>query len=165
MSSDDRLTGALRAMAAEDAVLGASQAVDARLHAEFRAAAAGARAAARRVRLVRLATAAALVTAIGFPSWRLSRRSVQVSIVANAGAPGAKTSEIVTDFMPLPYSGVPVSNAQIVRLEVPRSALVSFGLTPPDAPQATEPGDTVLADVVVGDDGLARAVRFVRSGP
>jgi len=163
VSSDDRLTGALKAMAAEDAALGASEAVAARLRAGFRAASADERAARRRVRLVRLATAAALVTAIAFPSWRLSRRGVQDSSTANAG--GARAFEVVTDFMPLPYSGVPVSDAQIVRLAVPRSALASFGLAPPDASAVSASGDTVLADVVVGDDGLARAVRFVRTGP
>jgi len=42
---------------------------------------------------------------------------------------------------------------------VPATALVSFGL----APNGFREGDgTVQADVLVGDDGLARAVRFVR---
>lgn len=70
-------------------------------------------------------------------------------------------NEVATDFMPLPYSAVPLTNGQIVRLEVPRSALVSFGLLPVDSVDRA-PGGTVLADVIVGDDGLARAVRFVR---
>jgi len=65
--------------------------------------------------------------------------------------------------MPLTYSGVPISGGQVVRLEVPRTALAAFGLT---ADAQTAPStDTVLADVVVGDDGLARAVRFVHSSP
>jgi hypothetical protein len=49
----------------------------------------------------------------------------------------------------------------MVRLAVPRTALAAFGLTPLESPDRVSTG-TVLADVLVGDDGLARAVRFVR---
>jgi hypothetical protein len=44
-------------------------------------------------------------------------------------------------------------------MQVSRSALASFGVAPPGG-DLTSP--SVLADVVIGDDGLARAVRFVR---
>ena len=54
------------------------------------------------------------------------------------------------------YSNVPVTNGHTVRLELPQAALTSFGLEADDA------SGTVLADVLVGQDGLARAVRFVR---
>ena len=54
-----------------------------------------------------------------------------------------------------------MSDGQIVRLEVSRAALASFGLTPIDALDGSASG-TALADVLVGADGLARAVRFVR---
>lgn len=67
--------------------------------------------------------------------------------------------EASTAFMPLPYSGVPLTDGHIVRMEVPRSSLVSFGLMPPDSLDSLSSG-TVLADVLVGDDGLARAVRL-----
>ena len=73
----------------------------------------------------------------------------------------ARVAEVTTDFMPLAYSRVPSTNLQVVRLAVPRTALISFGLTPPEPLDGTFT-DTVLADVLVGDDGLARAVRFVR---
>jgi hypothetical protein len=66
--------------------------------------------------------------------------------------------------MPLVYSGVPIVDGHVVRMEVPRASLVSFGLVPVDSAdgaQGTSSG-TVLADVIVGEDGLARAVRFVR---
>jgi hypothetical protein len=46
-------------------------------------------------------------------------------------------------------------------MEVPRVALTSFGVTPADSLNGSRPG-TVLADVLIGEDGLARAVRFVR---
>ena len=54
------------------------------------------------------------------------------------------------------YSNVPVTNGHTIRLELPQAALTSFGLEADDA------SATVLADVLVGQDGLARAVRFVR---
>ena len=66
--------------------------------------------------------------------------------------------------MPLAYGGIVSMNVQVVRLAVPRTALVSFGLTRPE-PLERASADTVLADGLVGDDGLARAVRFVRPAP
>ena len=73
-----------------------------------------------------------------------------------SGSPAEEASE----FFPLAYSTVPATDGRIVRLEVPVDVLAAFGL---DAVDSTHrPLDAVLADVVVGEDGLARAVRFVR---
>lgn len=71
-----------------------------------------------------------------------------------------KSDEIATDFIPLVNgeSLAQLDSGQIVRVELPRSALMSFGL-PMDMDRANEP---IKADVVVGNDGLARAIRFVR---
>ena len=69
-------------------------------------------------------------------------------------------SELSTEFMPLRETrGLPPSESgQVIRIEMPRSALAYFGL-----PMAFEqPGQKVKADVLVADDGLARAIRFVR---
>jgi hypothetical protein len=68
--------------------------------------------------------------------------------------------EVTTDFIPLrETSGLPPSESgQVIRIEMPRSALAYFGL-----PVASElPGQKVKADVLMADDGLARAIRFVR---
>jgi hypothetical protein len=70
------------------------------------------------------------------------------------------TPEIATDFIPLVQGDSLnlMESGQLVRVELPRSALVSFGL-----PMNMERADQrVKADVVVGNDGLARAIRFVR---
>ena len=166
MSNDDLLlTAALRGVAEEDERAGASEAVAARLRAEFHAVSGAARLRqgyGGRARLWRygamVAAAAALVAAVTVTTLRW--QSTQPA----PAPPALESHEIVTDFMPLTYSDVPFSGGQLVRLQVPRTALASFGLTPPDASQ-TPSTDTVLADVIVGDDGLARAVRFVRSGP
>ena len=74
--------------------------------------------------------------------------------------PDNKPTEIATDFIPLMdrTSVEQMDGGQVMRVELPRSALISFGL-PMDMERATE---RVKADVLVGNDGLARAIRFVR---
>jgi hypothetical protein len=69
-------------------------------------------------------------------------------------------AEVTTDFIPLrETSGLPPSESgQVIRIEMPRSALSYFGL--PVA--SVQPGQKVKADVLMADDGLARAIRFVR---
>ena len=66
--------------------------------------------------------------------------------------------EITTDFFPMMgNSSEPLESGRMVRVELPRSALVSFGL-PMNMERAHEP---IKADVLLGDDGMARALRFV----
>jgi hypothetical protein len=68
--------------------------------------------------------------------------------------------EIATDFMPLRYLNPATlqDGGQIVRVELPRSALVNFGL-PVNMDRYNE---KVKADVLLGVDGLAHAIRFVQ---
>jgi hypothetical protein len=49
----------------------------------------------------------------------------------------------------------------MVRIELPRRSLAAFGLL--SAEETSAGRGTVLADVIVGEDGLARVVRFVRT--
>jgi hypothetical protein len=75
-------------------------------------------------------------------------------------AQAAAAQEVATEFIPLVQAG-PYTQAEeghLVRVELPRSALASFGL--PVNVEAT--GDRVKADVLMGQDGIARAIRFVR---
>lgn len=51
----------------------------------------------------------------------------------------------------------PLESGSLVRMELPVSILPSLGMTPPATGHATE----VTADVIVGQDGLPRAVRLV----
>jgi hypothetical protein len=146
------LADGLHAVAEDDEQLGASHAVGLRLLAEVQAIANARR---RRTAVVSLGVAAALLAAIAVPAWR-SLQSRQVPAAADVRV---VTRELVTEFFPLRYSNVPARGGYVVRMEVPRSALASFGATPP-AGIGNDPN--VLADVVVGDDGLARAVRFVQ---
>ncbi len=72
----------------------------------------------------------------------------------------ARDSEVASDFFPLTYEAdmAPMESGQLIRVQMPRSALVSFGL-PVNVERADAP---VTADLLVGEDGLARAIRFVR---
>jgi hypothetical protein len=69
----------------------------------------------------------------------------------------SRPQEIATDFIPLGQYGQ-VEEGHLVRVELPRSALASFGL-PVNAESA---GGRVKADVLLGEDGTARAIRFIR---
>jgi hypothetical protein len=51
-----------------------------------------------------------------------------------------------------------VEGGRVVRVELPRSALASFGLPM----NMTEANGSVKADVLMDDFGTARAIRFVR---
>jgi hypothetical protein len=69
--------------------------------------------------------------------------------------PGATTGT----FMALPYSDAgPIEDATVVRVEMPGSALGSFGLPVTDG--AAE--GRVVADFIVGEDGTPEAIRVVR---
>jgi hypothetical protein len=78
-------------------------------------------------------------------------------------APLPAVSEDVRDseqpFVPIPYV-VPLGayeRAEVVRMEVPVAALIAAGFPM----QTADPGARAEADVVVGQDGRARAVRLI----
>lgn len=77
------------------------------------------------------------------------------TVAANYGG-----NEIATDFLPVGYTS-PMNlqdGGQVMRVELPRSALAGFGL-PVNMDRVNE---RVKADVLVGPDGQARAIRFVQ---
>jgi hypothetical protein len=84
-----------------------------------------------------------------------SSRKKDNSVVSNHA-----TNEVATEFMPVGYLSVDAlqDGGQIVRVELPRSALVKFGL-PVNMDRYNE---RVKADVLLGLDGLAHAIRFVQ---
>ncbi len=61
-------------------------------------------------------------------------------------------------FVPLLYGSAPtpLEGGQVVRLRLPRATLAALGL-----PTNAGRGDTVQADVLFTEDGMARAIRFV----
>jgi hypothetical protein len=85
---------------------------------------------------------------------RRARLPVQRSITSSA--------EVTTEFIALANEGelVPLESGQVLRVELPTSTLISMGI-PITAEDVSKP---VLADLLVGQDGMARAIRFVRPG-
>jgi hypothetical protein len=81
----------------------------------------------------------------------------------STGAPvgaGSNNNEIATDFFPVGDGSAlnMQDGGQLVRVELPRSALARFGL-PVNMERANQ---RVKADVLFSADGLARAIRFVQ---
>ncbi len=68
-------------------------------------------------------------------------------------------TEIVTDFFPLLDDAQPFERGELLRVKLPASAMRSVGLPVSEDRMS----DTVQADVLVGEEGLARAIRFVRT--
>ena len=123
-----------------------------------------------------LSTAAALLLAVGFSlhhfMGRKGNEAPGVGKVVNApfspataaagsGNPQSSVNLIDTDdfeyasFVPLPYADDPsaLDEGTVVRVEMPRAALASFGL--PVA--AMESDGTVRADLIVSADGTPQA--------
>jgi hypothetical protein len=113
--------------------------------------------------------AAAVLMAIGLfllrdrPAQPAHRRTAPA--VELAGAPGQTylaANDVAADndgFIPLPNAEqiAPDENVNVIRVEVPRSAMLAVGLTV----NADQASDLVEADVKMGSNGLARAVRFL----
>ena len=152
---DSELSAALRALAEDSAKLSASPNVEKRLLSELRAIS---RARRRRRWFGVSSVAAALFLGMALYAWRTGHRQAS-DIVQAPSTREEVAAEVATEFLPLPYYHVPMNMGSTVRIEVPATALVSFGLAANDF---REGDGKVLADVLVGEDGLARAVRFVR---
>ena len=99
-----------------------------------------------------IATAASIAIALAL-DWLVLKR---------AAPPGGATSDSMVDtagFVPWPgaHTWPPFESGGLVRVDLPASALPALGLLPP--PSA---GSVVQADIVVAQDGFARAVRLVQ---
>jgi hypothetical protein len=84
------------------------------------------------------------------------KRSANVNRLSPSnGAP----SEFVTPFFPVMQGGelIPLEGGQLLRVRMPRSNLIPLGI-PFNQERASE---TIKADVLVSNDGLARAIRLV----
>jgi hypothetical protein len=83
---------------------------------------------------------------------------VQAAMERTAAA-GDETGESLEDFIPLPYATQVTStdDLNVVRIEVQRSAVLALGLPA----GGDDDSETVLADVLLGPDGMARAIRVV----
>ena len=104
-----------------------------------------------RVVLWRPVAAAALLALAATMAWVIVGRS------ARSPAPPAAAPLTMTEFVLWPDAAqLPTfESGHLMRMEVPVSALPSLGLAPPSSPVGV-----VQADVLIGQDGLPRAVRL-----
>lgn len=103
--------------------------------------------------------------------WRIAAPLAAAAVIAIAllnmmPGPGeqgpeqtASASAIATDYMPVGFTRplYPGEFVQVVRISVPRLEMARFGLP---VFEGSVQG-RVQADVVLGEDGIARAIRFV----
>ena len=98
-----------------------------------------------------LAAAAAVLIATALPWAPAGRRG-------SAPSSARDVQPALTDFVMVPGAAglPPMESGTLVRIDLPVSVLPSLGVTPPATGHST-----VRADLVIGQDGLTRAVRLV----
>ena len=171
MNSEERILQALRALAAEDGEIEAPAGVELNLRRAFRG-----KRARRRAAIWSVAAAALLVAVVTVERSRPQPQPPQQAVapapepipaVAASGPlpkapprrrPAATPREIVTDFFPLMDVPLPFGRGEILRVNLPADAMRTVGL-PVHEDRLM---DRVQADVLVGEEGMARAIRFVR---
>lgn len=174
-SNDQRLDDALRAVAGSGPQ-GAPIAVEAALRREFRQ-----RAHWRRIRIGASWAGLTAVAAAGIIAFMLARPAeirppkalwarIEVPQIP-ATRPVARqqvrrrrvkpqATEVATSFYSLPEASsmTPLEYGSVVRVQLPRSAMRVVGL-PVNQDRVLE---RIQADVLLGQDGLARAIRFIQ---
>lgn len=86
-----------------------------------------------------------------------ARGGVAASVDDDAVSATDTGDEVTTDFIPLDSDPAPAGRTSLVRVQLPRTALLAFGL--PVNEDRFE--DVVQAEYLVDENGLTRAVRFV----
>ena len=180
MKSEEQILAALRSLAESDRDKEAQPKVEERLRQAFRQTQRAKRT-SRRIAVWGLAAAAAAASV--FTNYRREpppREPVRVAetvpsietpaptqqvlpVVAGpvrrlASVRRPQRREIVTDFFPLMDIAPPFERGELVRVNLPASAMRTVGLPVREDRLA----DRVDADVLVGEEGLARAIRFVK---
>ncbi|MCC6861976.1 MAG: hypothetical protein IT158_25615 [Bryobacterales bacterium] len=91
---------------------------------------------------------------------RVARKRPGLKPPAPASPAPEAPEPVMTGFLPVTYgAGLrPPEAVSVVRVSLPRSTLIRYGL-PVNMERAAEP---LQADVVFGEDGMARAIRFIR---
>jgi len=189
MQSEESIVAALRALAEEDAELEAPLRVEDRVRKIFRRKHAARKWRNGLTWSLALAAAVVVVGFIGVPDKRhspppkakeVATRPPQLAVADHSVAdpqpvemPSASVPvrqvrriapqsdpqprEIVTEFFPLLDVAPPFERGELLRVTVPASTMRRVGLPVAENRLA----DRVYADVLVGNEGLARAIRFV----
>lgn len=180
MSPEQRLAEALKCLAAADRAEQAGPAVEARLLAAYRQQ----HQSSRRFWIPMALAAGLALAAFLWTSYQrpihsnpdpapLARQSpAPLPVLATPEQPAAPTAskprprrrvaptiphEIATDFFPLLESAAPFESGELRRVMVPASTMLRVGLPV----REDRISDQIQADVLIGQDGLARAIRFV----
>ncbi len=167
LANQSSLNAGLRALAAELRLSEAPMHVEARLITAFRTAhplAARRRAAWWKMPVLPWAMAGVATVALVFSVWTAPKRQTHAPAARHAMPPRVELAALSTEetddgFIPLPNAPQidPSDEVNVVRMELPRSAMLTVGLeVSPD-----QVSDKVEAEVMLGPDGLARAVRFM----
>jgi hypothetical protein len=160
MNENPELLDGLRALAS-DGPFEAPPRVEAHLIAEFRR--------RKRRRNLRIWTpgfglaAAAAVMALLF--WGKPGPARKPAVTVAQSAASAADDDSIAGFYPLPEAEAlpPVENAMVVRVELPVSSLQLMGVPMAWVPVDEERADaSVQADLLLGQDGLARGVRLAQ---
>lgn len=161
--SDERVTEALNALRRADLDIETGPDAEIRVLLAFRR---------RRRRFQRVVFANAIAAAVlifallrsSAGKWPVPKPSPSIATLETPARPEAleipepaEAEEIATPFFPLMVSPPPLERALLVRVTVRASAMRSVGLNVGDEHLS----DLVQADVLVGQDDLARAIRFV----
>ena len=170
MERQQELARGLRATAVSLRHLAAPSRTEARLLAAFREHSGAAQPRPRRGWIPAAAWGAAIAAMIAIgvtvvrerqPEARESAPSRAVELVStdgNAQTGSALDAAVEDGFLMLPGAAQlsPAGDLNLVRVELPRSAMMQVGIEV--SPERS--AETVEAEVMVGSDGLARAVRF-----
>ena len=148
--NEDHIRDLLRTLARADATAEAPPEIELRLRREFRSRKRR-RTWTRLARLAWSASAAAAVLVLVVATWHYRQPR---AVLPQAEA----VQEVVTDFYPLVNPAPPFERGRLLRVELPASAMRMVGLPV----HAERLSDTVQADVLVGEEGLPRAIRFVK---
>ena len=150
------VTAGLRLLAAEMKNVSAPARVEAHLLRAYRKRYRRQRAPAGEARRWWAAAAAVLLVAAAL--WMGGRQPPPPPpVAANSGVAAAEDED--TAFIPLPNAAGSLQDddVDLVRVELPRSAITALGIPASDDGDA----ESVEAEVLLGPDGMARAVRFL----
>ena len=169
--NEDFINEALRALRRADAGIEAGPEAEIRALLAFRRY--RRRRASQRIGIMLAAAAAVVALAILYrpvretPHAGVPGKPVQTAAIPSSAIPEKipvlepvalkRSKEIATDFFPLMESQPPLERAMLVRVTVPAATMRAFGLPVGDQYLS----DPVQADLLVGQDDLARAIRFV----
>ena len=89
---------------------------------------------------------------------RMPRRRTEPSAGEVIPVSNASAQEVYTEFFPLEEGPTSIDRGSVVRVRVPRSAMFRVGLPV----NMNRLNDSIQADLVFSEEGIAKAVRFVQ---